>query len=221
MKRSKDIRRPRFRKSLPVATTLSVSVGLSGCSPPPQQEEAGIYRNAAECEQVYPDRVEQCEQVFNSAQMDHLATAPRFDGLAQCEADFGAGNCEPAPENRVAEEQPNEPSQAGFGGGWFMPMMMGYMMGNMIGGRSLRQTPVYSSSARNSPINNKIVTGKGDVVGNRGDRRVRVAPAAFQKPSSPARVTRTGGFGAMAAQKSRASSRKTTSSRSTRRSYGG
>ena len=102
-----------------------------------------------------------------------------------------------------------------------MPMMMGYMMGNLMGGRAVRQTPVYSSSARNSPIKDKIVTGKGDVVGKRGDRNVRVPPSAFNKPAAPARVTRTGGFGSMAAKKAQASSRRGTAPRSTSRSYGG
>jgi uncharacterized protein YgiB involved in biofilm formation len=220
MKRSQNVRRPRFRKALPMATTLSVSVGLSGCSPPPGQEEAGIYHNAQECQRAYPDKMELCDQVFSSAQMDHLATAPRFDGQAQCEADFGAGNCEPAPENAAAHDQRSDANQGAFGGGWFMPMMMGYMMGNLMGGRSIRQAPVYSSSAPNSPIKDKIVTGKGDVVGRRGDSSVRVAPSAFHKPAAPARVTRSGGFGAMAAQKSRAAS-SAASSRSTSRSYGG
>lgn len=221
MKRSRNVRRPRFRKAMPMATTLSVSVGLSGCAPPPQQEEAGIYRNAEECEQQYPDQTQLCEQVFRSARMDHLVTAPRFDGLAECEADFGVGNCEPAPEDTLSDDTGSAPSQSSFGGSWFMPMMMGYMLGNLVGGRSVRQAPVYSSSAPNSPINNKIVTGAGDVVGNRGDRSVRVPPSAFQQPRTPTRVTRTGGFGAMAAQKSQATAQATTSSRSTSRSYGG
>ncbi len=224
MKRSSNIRRARFRKSLPTASAvaLSVTVALSGCSPAPRQEEAQIYRNAEECKQVYPDQPQLCDQVFGSAQMDHLATAPRFDGQAQCEADFGVGNCEPAPEN-PASQAPTDPqtggtAQASSGGGWFMPMMMGYMMGNLMGGRAPRQAPVYSSSAPNSPIKDKIVTGKGDVVGNRGDRTVRAAPSAFQKPTAPTRVTRTGGFGSMAAQKAQASRSGT---RTTSRSFGG
>ncbi|GAA4886891.1 DUF1190 domain-containing protein [Ferrimonas pelagia] len=233
MKRSSNVRRARFRKSAPMVTTLAISVSmvLSGCAPAPKQEEAQIYRNAAECKQVYPDQPGLCDQVFGSAQVDHLATAPRFDGLAQCEADFGVGNCEAAPENTLAQNSGygdgsvdgGQPQQASSGGGWFMPMMMGYMMGNMMGGRSApRQAPVYSSSAPNSPIKDKLVTGKGDVVGNRGDRTVRAAPSAFQKASAPTRVTRSGGFGAMAAQKSQAAARSSTStSRNTSRSFGG
>ncbi|SHI19681.1 DUF1190 domain-containing protein [Ferrimonas marina] len=229
MKRSRNVRLSRFRKQLPAATTLAVSVSLvlSGCAPAPKQEEAQIYRNAEECKQVYPDQPALCDQVFGSAQVDHLATAPRFDGLAQCEADFGVGNCEPAPENTQAFNNPDaaaasEPGQqyASGGGGWFMPMMMGYMMGSMMGNRAPRQAPVYSSSAPNSPIRDKLVTGKGDVVGNRGDRTVRAAPSAFQKASAPTRVTRAGGFGTMAAQKAQASSR-ATNTRSTSRSFGG
>ncbi|MBY5991925.1 DUF1190 domain-containing protein [Ferrimonas balearica] len=211
MKRSTQVRRPRFRKALPLATSVAVSVSLvlSGCSPAPR-EEAQIYRNAEECMQVYPDQPELCQQVFGSAQVDHLATAPRFTDQQQCELEFGEGNCEQAPEG----------SQGNAGGGsWFMPMMMGYMMGNLMGGRSVRQAPVYSSSSRTSPMRDKLVTANGEVVGNRGDRTVRPAPSAFQKPTAPARVTQSGGFGRMAQQKAQASRSATT--RSSSRSFGG
>ncbi|MBY6185842.1 DUF1190 domain-containing protein [Marinobacter hydrocarbonoclasticus] len=211
MKRSQNVRSPRFRKALPMATSVAVSISLvlSGCAPEPR-EEAQIYSNAQECMQVYPDQGELCQQVFGSAQMDHLATAPRFQDQQQCEAEFGPGNCESAPEGTQGNAT---------GGSWFMPMMMGYMMGNLMSGRGVRQAPVYSSSSRTSPLRDKVVTANGDVVGNRGDRTVRPAPSAFQKPSTPARVTQTGGFGRMAQQK--AQTQRATSSRSSSRSFGG
>ena len=49
-------------------------------SPEPVESDAG------ESERAYPDQLDLCDQVFNSAKMDHLATAPRFDGQARCEA---------------------------------------------------------------------------------------------------------------------------------------
>ena len=57
-----------------------------------------------------------------------LAEAPRFGRKQQCEQEFGAGNC--------------ESRQEAGGGSFFMPMMMGYMMGNMMGGNRFSQ-PVY------------------------------------------------------------------------------
>ncbi|MBY5920076.1 DUF1190 domain-containing protein [Ferrimonas balearica] len=210
MKRSQNVRAPRFRKALPMATSVAISISLvlSGCSPAPR-EEAQIYRDADECLQVYPDQGELCQQVFGSAQMDHLATAPRFLDQQQCEEEFGPGNCESAPEGSQGNAT---------GGSWFMPMMMGYMMGNLMGGRSVRQAPVYSSSSRTSPLRDKVVTANGDVVGNRGDRTVRPAPSAFQKASAPTRVTQSGGFGRMAQQKAQASRSAT---RTSNRSFGG
>lgn len=207
MKRSTEVRSLRFRKAMPLYTTVafSVAVALSGCVPEPKVEEAQIYRNAAECIQVYPDQIELCEQTFGSAEMDHLATAPRYNDQQQCELEFGEGNCESAPEGS---------QQNASGGSWFMPMMMGYMMGNMLSGRGVRQAPVYSSTSKSSPLKGKLVTAGGDVVGKAGDKTVKAAPSAFKKPAGPTRVGRAGGFGRIAAQKAQAS-------RSPKRSFGG
>lgn len=212
MKRSSNVRLARFRKSIPTTSgvALSVSLVLSGCSPAEYQETAQIYTNVEECVTQYPDQPQLCEQVFGSAQMDHLATAPRFVDQASCEDEFGPEACQQAPEGDQGNAQ---------GGSWFMPMMMGYMMGNMLSGnRSPRYAPVYGSRSKSSPLNGKIFTGNGTVVGKAGDRSVRTTPSAFQKPSSATRITRSGGFGKMAAQKSSSSSLK---SRSGSRSFGG
>ncbi|WP_298444495.1 DUF1190 domain-containing protein [uncultured Ferrimonas sp.] len=218
MKRSNNVRLARFRKSIPTTSgvALSVSLVLSGCSPAEMQETAQIYSNVDECVAQYPDQPQLCEQIFGSAQMDHLATAPRFTSQADCETEFGPEACTPAPEGAQGNPEGN---QADGGGSWFMPMMMGYMMGNMLsGGRSTKYAPVYGSRSKTSPLRGKLFTGNGTVVGKAGDRTVRTSPSAFNKPSAPTRVTRSGGFGKMAAQKS---SNSRMSSKSGSRSFGG
>ena len=57
------------------------------------------------------------------------AEAPRFTKKEECEAEFGAGNC----ETRTASD--------GGGGSFFLPLMMGYMMGKM--GNNVVSQPVY------------------------------------------------------------------------------
>ncbi|WP_051201775.1 DUF1190 domain-containing protein [Ferrimonas senticii] len=211
MKRSNNVCLPRFRKAVPTTTAvaLSVTLAVSGCSPAPMEEAAQIYTNVEECVTQYPDQPQLCEQVFGSAQMDHLATAPRFVSQADCEAEFGAEACQEAPEGSQ-----NNAS----GGSWFMPMMMGYMMGSMLSGnRAPKYAPVYGSRSKSSPLNGKIFTGNGTVVGKAGDKMVRATPSAFQKPTAPTRVTRSGGFGKMAAAKSSSS----LSNKSGSRSFGG
>ena len=71
-----------------------------------------------------------------------MASVPRFDTLEACEAEHGEGACA-APTDEQAQA-------AGGGGGWFMPAMMGYMVGSMLAntsrGRSFErvyQEPVY------------------------------------------------------------------------------
>ncbi|MFI3247321.1 MAG: DUF1190 domain-containing protein [Ferrimonas sp.] len=212
MKRSNNLRLARFRKKVPTATVaaLSVTLAVSGCAPAPM-ETAQIYTNVDECVSQYPDQPQLCEQVFGSAQVEHLATAPRFETQAACESEFGAEACQAAPEGSQGNS---------FGGSWFMPMMMGYMMGNLLSGnRSPRYAPVYGSRSSSSPLNGKMVTGNGTVVGNIGDRTVQPNSSAFQKSAAPTRISRAGGFGQMAAQKA-AATRATTTNRSAS-SFGG
>ena len=64
---------------------------------------------------------ESCESGFGEALEAHVETAPRYDDQALCEAEHG-GEC-------LVEERP------GGGGSVFLPLMAGYLLGNMLGGR--------------------------------------------------------------------------------------
>ena len=66
-------------------------------------------------------------------------SAPTFTSREACEQQFGAGNCM-EPEKVADGQQPQTQNQAG--GSFFMPLMMGYLMGRTFGGGYAAQ-PVY------------------------------------------------------------------------------
>ena len=67
-------------------------------------------------------------------------TAPAFASREACEQAYGVANCswqeaQVSPE-QVQEQKPGAgAASASTGGGWFMPLMMGYMLGNTLGNR--------------------------------------------------------------------------------------
>lgn len=158
-----------MKKSRAVQLVLLGGAGaaLAACdqAPPP---DARFYTNAAECAPIQGEAA--CEQAFAESKADFAAEAPQFARKEECEAEFGAGNC--------------ETRASGSGGGFFMPMMMGYMLGS-----AFRQ-PVYRG-----PDNSAMVrTGGSSYSIGRFNGIGRAA--AFQ-PGQVTRVQR-GGFGSTA-----------------------
>lgn len=111
-----------MRKTKIINLTLATSVSawaLASCTedtPAPKAvtETAPIYSTVAQC--VAGGNTEQlCKTSIEQAQ----ASVPKFSAKAQCEAEYGVGNCE---------------SRAGTNGGgnWFGPAMAGFFVGQML-----------------------------------------------------------------------------------------
>lgn len=75
---------------------------------------------------------EKCVAAFNEAQAQHDRAAPRYGTLEQCQAEFGPERCRP---NRDQE-----------GHSWFVPALMGVMVGQMLSGGQRVVTPVFYDS---------------------------------------------------------------------------
>lgn len=134
----------------------------------------------------------QCIADWESAQAQHAETAPRFSSLAECQAEFGPEGCGTGAQ-----------SSSNGSGSFFLPLLAGYMIGNMMGGSS---TPVYrgadnryrtSPSASASSVNRLRSSTTAAQV-----RNVSPTPSRGVNLSKPARSTmttstrsRVGGFG--------------------------
>jgi uncharacterized protein YgiB involved in biofilm formation len=99
---------------------------------------------------IYPSveacRAEQsadaCDKAFAGAQREHEATAPHYATRESCEERYGAAACVPRGEGS---------------GGWFIPAMFGFMLGNALSGPSYASTPVYLDRSGNAFAGNDLV----------------------------------------------------------------
>lgn len=229
MKRTKDINQDAFRKSwrsyrlAPVAIAVSAVFMLSACEE--SDETVSLYTNAQDCSQANPSQAEQCTVAYNNALQEAAKTAPKYATQADCIAEFGESMCTQAPAQAsfsgtgTSEGEQTAQAQSSSGSMW-MPLMMGYMMGRMIGGGAASQ-PLFSSKNPASPANGKFVDASGKSYGSAtaGGRTMSVPKTAMApKPPTTSTVTR-GGFGdsvnkqAMA-QRSSSSAKSSSSSRS-------
>lgn len=110
MKRSKKV-----ALMLMVPTTTMM---LASCGEDPT--EGVVFSNPEECaSMVSSTSADQCYADYRAAQALHPQVAPKYPNKSECENDFGSGQCEQAPQQHA-------------GGSFFMPMMMGYMAGQMF-----------------------------------------------------------------------------------------
>jgi uncharacterized protein YgiB involved in biofilm formation len=158
-----------------------------------------------------------CEEAFAAARAEHVLAAPRYESRALCEEQHGDGAC--GPEQAVMAEAlegevalPAETTDAlavgpaeesdvrEAGGSIFMPLMLGYMMGNMMRGSGYLGRPLYSSGSGAG-----LHTASGRPVGAlQPGATVRGAPALLRpvqtsrppQPLTRATIASRGGFGA-------------------------
>ncbi|OSP54898.1 DUF1190 domain-containing protein [Pseudoruegeria sp. SK021] len=143
--------------------------------------------------------VEDCEAAFAEAEALHVEAAPRYDSVAVCEEQHGEGAC----GSEAAATQ-------GGSGSIFMPLLAGYLIGNMLGGRAGMSAgqPMYktadgkfTNAARSSTFS-----------GNSGATKMNTAQ--FTRPTSTigkapmnrATASSRGGFGNSSAGRTSAGS---------------
>lgn len=185
----------RSKKAALVLMVPATTLLLAGCGE--EREQALVYESPSECAAASFNTPEQCQADYDAAKALHPQVAPKYLSKEECETDFGSGHCETAPH------------QTSSGGSVFMPMMMGYMMGQMMnrgaaaqnfqqpaaaGAANVPTQPLYKSrddratfrTATNKPVANGIgpITLKPS----------QVQPQAGQ-------LVRRGGFGSQAANR--------------------
>ena len=152
-------------------------IALSACDE--QKVDAAIYDNLQQCIDDPAVTREQCEQNFAEARGRHASVAPKYTSEEDCQADFGEDKCEVAPY------------RTSTGSSVFMPLMMGYMMGSMLGGRrSVIPQPLYRSD--DSPKTYRTADNRsvGSTTG-----RTQVGRSVGRSPSIKSSTMSRGGFG--------------------------
>jgi uncharacterized protein YgiB involved in biofilm formation len=221
MKRTKTIQLAAFRKSwnarhlTPVALVVTAAFLLAGCEK--SDETVKLYQNADDCSAANPGESQQCTTAYNNALKEAERTAPKYATRQDCVAEFGEGQCQPAPSQ--ASVAGDNQAQAQSGGSFWMPLMAGYMMGRMMGG-SYAQQPLFSSKNPSSPAYGRYTDASGKSYGAATPGRTMTVPktAMAPKPTTTSTITR-GGFGESVAKQ--ASMQRSSTSGTTRRTMGG
>lgn len=117
---------------------------LGGCGDDKKADK--VYASLEACQAELPS--DECTKGWNQSIAAHEATAPHYADPGSCEAIYGEGQCVP---------------RGSGGNSFFMPMMLGYMMG--ASGGSYHYAPIYvdrygaSYSGRTTIHNTYIVHG--------------------------------------------------------------
>lgn len=152
---------------------------VAGCEE--AKVDTAIFEDAQQCE-ANGISAEACQADLDRARAAHVQVAPKYTSQADCETDFGAAQCEVAPQKTTA------------GGSVFMPLMAGYMMGSMLNGNRVGAAqPLYRSRDDRSGMRTADNRKVGNTIG-----RTQVARSAAKAPSVKTRTTSRGGFGASA-----------------------
>jgi len=193
MKRSSRIDLARMRKtcgpSLRISARLTLvgagTLALSGCS----SDEAYIYQTVSECALDNPEALFQCQAAYEQAQAEWTQTAPRYRNRSDCEYEFGDSSCD------VHQ-------------GLFIPLMMGFMLAQAGGDSDFdvdfrRPKPLTTSRNKRSPVYEKWTGARGWVYGDYYQNKVSVDKSVFKPLKGKAKVLGRGGFGKIAAGRSR------------------
>ena len=166
-------------RSISVAALMGISaLSITACEE--AKVDATVFSNLQQCLDDGGLPQEQCEAGLREARSQHAEVSPKYSSKEDCEGDFGAGKCETAPYRTAS------------GGSVFMPLMMGYMMGSMLGGRrgSVFTQPLYRSAddpkSYRTADNRKVAAKSG---------RTQVASSAGRRPSMKTSTLSRGGFG--------------------------
>lgn len=183
---------PKRKRSRTVAVGIlgAASFALAGCRD--EQVTAQAFPDLQSCRDASIASAEMsasdCDAAFAQAQELHVQSAPRYDSRELCEEEHGEGSCG------------TEAQAAGGGSGSiFMPLMMGYLLGNMMSGRSgfAASQPLYRNGQggfTNASGSSTFSTNAGR--GNMSSSQFRTPPTTVGKaPLTPATVSSRGGFG--------------------------
>lgn len=190
--------RKRSGKVALVAMGMSVSaLALTGCE---EKIDAFQFASVEGCIVSGEFSEAECNERFSTAQTEHARVAPRYQSLADCEAEHGATACAPRDRALAAVDQstgatssqtpgqpPTEQQASSGGSGLWMPLMIGWMMGRSLGGPVATQ-PLYGSSK-----SGMARTASGANVDAKSGR-TSVAKSSAARPSA-GRVVSRGGFG--------------------------
>lgn len=146
-------------KSLSLLLMGSLAIGTTGCGRDKNEESLHAFASVKECMASELFTRSECLDMERSAREE----SPKFSSLEECEAEYGTGAC----------SSPTSNQSYVHGGGIWMPMMMGFMAGRMMGNTGMMRGSqgLYKDTAAAAGTNS-FRTAAGDPV--KADSKGRV-----------------------------------------------
>jgi uncharacterized protein YgiB involved in biofilm formation len=88
-------------------------ITMTACDESPDPlKEAKLFIDKQHCESQYSPA--ECDATYRDSRQAHAASAPRFASRAECEAEFGAQNCEPADQTSPSSSTRSSSSTSSY-----------------------------------------------------------------------------------------------------------
>jgi uncharacterized protein YgiB involved in biofilm formation len=169
------------KKLTGITTAVCMALALAACGEDPVETHA--YTSIDECKSSGVYDAPQCTAAYNNAMQAHEQSAPRYMSLADCEEDYGVGNCS-VPGATAPTEVHVHNQQSGS---TFMPFFIGYMLGGGFDSNGTRvvnnnyHTPLYRSTSGGY----KTMSGQSVSRAAFTKAGAKTSPSTFTKPSKP------------------------------------
>lgn len=177
MKRSKNMNIARMRKgrACSIITTIALAgaaIGVVGCSCEEEEEKTKVkvVSSVEACVAKSDMTEQQCKDAYDKAVKNAENSAPKYENKRSCVEEFGPSQC------RQSES------------GVWMPLMTGFMIGNMLGNSGTNHyhhySPVYTNSS------GSYVNSSGSSIGKPGKTSYTVA-SSTAKPQPKSTISST------------------------------
>ncbi|MFQ3197045.1 MAG: hypothetical protein ACI8R9_000491 [Paraglaciecola sp.] len=186
LKRSAHINLSRMRKGFSVKPlALGVAaVLLSACGQ--NTEKATVYTGVDDCVNQNPEQAETCKAAYQEAVEEAQRTGPKYASRQICEEEFGPNQCN---------------YQRSNSGSFFMPLMAGYMLSNLLS-PGYQSQPMFTSYSRSSPYRNRWMGADGSDYGDYRNSKMNVDKEALKAKPTVSKTISRGGFGSSVRAKS-------------------
>ena len=185
------------RRTPPILTLGTIAASgmvLYGCGDDAPKD--AVFSTPQQCADAGVD-AQICQAEYQQALQKHIADAPHYANLQECEAALGVGKCFQAGDGNG---QNSAGQTSGSGSGFFMPFMTGYLISSALSnlsGYGAYRDYRYSSGYRSTPIyqdrSGKSVTSTISN-GQRTSRPVNVNTTTASRYGFGGRSSSRGGF---------------------------
>ncbi|GAC21962.1 DUF1190 family protein [Paraglaciecola arctica] len=185
-KRSKSINLVSMRKSFsvkPLALGIA-AIFLTACG---DDQDAAVFTSVDDCTNANPEFAAKCKTAYEDAVKEAERTGPKYNSQSDCETEFGNNQC------RVVQRD---------SGSFFMPLMAGYMLSNLMSPRGYYSQPMFTSHSRNSSYRNRWIGADGHDFGDNRRRTMKVSEKSLKPKPTVTKTMSRGGFGSSVRAKS-------------------